>query len=316
MPDFTIEICKDNLTPQNALQHGNADALGVFVFSMVTAKVLEQLPKVKFVATLSTGYDHLNLAACASRGITVANVPVYGENTVAEHTFALILALSRKITECVERTRKSDFSLEGLRGFDLKGKTIGVVGGGHIGMNVVRIAKGFGMNILVYDTHPDPYVAEREGFRYAPELDGLLQSSDIVTLHLPYLPQTHHIINIDNIDRIKKGALLINTARGELVQTDALIHALKEGILGGVGLDVLEEERTLRGEREAVCSPIPQECDISILLKDHVLLTHPKVIVTPHNAFNTKEALQRILDTTIENFKNFFAGKPQNVVMK
>ena len=285
----------------------------MFVFSPVTARVLEQFPKLRFIATLSTGYDHINLAACQSRSIAVANVPIYGENTVAEHTFALILALSRKIVESAERTRKGDFSLEGLRGFDLKDKTIGIIGGGHIGMHVVKIAKGFSMNVLMYDTHPDPYVAERDGFRYASELDGLLTNADIITLHLPYMPKTHHIININNIDRLKKGALLINTARGALVETDAILYGLKQGILAGVGLDVLEEENALR-DQPKLCGPIPQECDLKTLVADHVLLTHPKVLITPHNAFNTTEALQRILDTTVENFTTFFAGKAVNTV--
>lgn len=314
MPDFEVRSCADNLNSANALQHGDVDGIGVFVFSSVTAKILEQFHKLKFIAALSTGYDHINLAACTAKGVTVANVPTYGENTVAEHTFALILTLSRKIAESVERTRRGDFSLAGLRGFDLKGKTIGIIGGGHIGMNVMKIAKGFGMNVLVYDTHADPYVAEREGFRYAPELNGLLANADIVTLHVPYNTHTHHLLNIENIDHIKKGALLINTARGALVQTDALLYALREGILSGAGLDVLEEENALRDEQKL--GPIPQECDLKTLIGDHALLNHPKVLITPHNAFNSREALQRILDTTVENFKAFFAGKPQNVVGK
>jgi D-lactate dehydrogenase len=299
---------------QNAAQYHDAEAIGVFVTSMVAAKVIEQLPKLKFIAALSTGYDNINLSACQSRGITVSNVPTYGENTVAEYTMALILALSRRIVDNVERTRKGNFSLEGLRGFDLKGRTIGIIGGGHIGMNVVRIAKGFGMNVLVSDVHQDAALAQREGFSYAADLDSLLSSSDIITLHAPYIPQTHHMININNVDRIKRGALLINTARGALVETDAILYGLREGILSGVGLDVLEEENALHEEEQMICSMIPQECNLRTLIEDHVLLTHPKVIVTSHNAFNTTEALKRILDTTVENIKAFFAGKPINFV--
>ncbi|HLC66936.1 MAG TPA: NAD(P)-dependent oxidoreductase, partial [Candidatus Nanoarchaeia archaeon] len=162
--------------PQVSEEQGrDADAIGVFVFSPITAKILERFPQLKFIATLSTGYDHINLAACKSSGITVANVPTYGENTVAEHTFALILALMKKLIPSIDRARRGDFSLQGLRGADLQGKTIGVVGAGHIGLHVVRIARGFGMNVLVHDLHQDPYVAEREGFRYTPELSGLLE---------------------------------------------------------------------------------------------------------------------------------------------
>ena len=298
--------------PQVSEEQGrDADAIGVFVFSPITAKILERFPQLKFIATLSTGYDHINLAACKSSGITVANVPTYGENTVAEHTFALILALMKKLIPSIDRARRGDFSLQGLRGADLQGKTIGVVGAGHIGLHVVRIARGFGMNVLVHDLHQDPYVAEREGFRYTPELSGLLEHADIITLHVPYMPQTHHLINMESIEHVKRGAILINTARGALVQTDALLYGLKAGILSGVGLDVLEEENALRQEG---CGSVPQECDLQTVLANHMLLNHPNVLITAHNAFNTVEALRRIMDTTADNIRAFFAGNPKNTV--
>lgn len=240
-------------------------------------------------------------------------MPSYGENTVAEHTFALILALSRKICTSWERTKKGNFSLEGLRGFDLKGKTLGVVGTGHIGRHVIRIAKGFEMNVLAFDVKPDNKLAKQLGFKYA-SFEDVLKNSDIITLHVPYSKATRHLIGIKTLGFFKKGCYLINTARGGICDTTALLKGLKREIFAGLGLDVLEGECFVKEERELLTAPFAKKCDFKTVLQNHILLRQPNVIITPHNAFNSKEALQRILDTTVENIKSFAANRPINLV--
>jgi D-lactate dehydrogenase len=208
---------------------------------------------------------------------------------------------------------EGSFSQENLTGFDLEGKTMGIVGCGHIGLHSVRIANGFGMKVLVTDAHQDAVLAEQLHFTYA-TLDELLAQADVISLHVPYMPATHHLINQENIGKIKKGAYLINTARGAVVETEALVTALKDGTLGGAGLDVLEEEGDMNDELALLSSPHPQEAELKIVLENHYLMTHPRVIVTPHIAFDTTEAIQRILDTTIENINAFEKGTPQNIL--
>ena len=243
----------------------------------------------------------------------MCNVPTYGENTVAEHTFALILAISRKIVEGVNNTRRGDFRLNGLRGFDLKGKTIGLIGCGNIGKHVARIAKGFEMNIIIYDIKKDKKLAKKIGFRYV-NLDNLLKKSDIISLHVPENKYTHHLINKKNLKLCKKNVVLINTSRGGIIDTSALLNALKNKTVKYAGLDVLEGECLLREEKELLNSEFSKTCDLKIAFEDNVLLKNPNVYITPHNAFNSKEALQRILDATIENIQGFFKKKIINKI--
>jgi len=290
----------------------DADVLSIFVHSQVTREAIERMPNLRLIATRSTGFDQIDLQACNERHIPVSNVPRYGENTVAEHTFGLMLALSRKIHKAYQRTIAGDFSLDALEGFDLKGKTLGVVGAGSIGLHVIRIAKGFGMHVIAFDVRPNPLIAEVLGFEYV-SLDYLLSHADIITLHAPYSPATHHLINADSIKLIKRGALLINTARGGLVDTDALIEALDNGTLAGAGLDVLEGEEFIEEEERVLRSPEAGE-KMRMILRQHILLRRPDVVVTPHMAFFSREAEERILETTVENIESFFNGRPINVV--
>lgn len=314
-PHATFLFLPEPLRPDTAAAASSADGVSVFVKSTVTKDVLAQLPKLKFVATRSMGYDHINVAACAERGIVVSRVPVYGENTVAEHTFALILACTRRIFQSYERTERLKFSREGLRGFDLAGKTLGVVGVGKIGRNVCRIAhKGFGMRVLAHDTHADSALAAELGFTYAPTLEALLAESDVVTLHAPYLPETHHLINRENIGKMKRGSILVNTARGALIDTQALLWALNEGIVQAAGLDVLEEENFVYEEAELLVNDVPEGKNLATVLRNHILVERDDVIVTPHNAFNSVEAVNRIFETTLENIRGFLEGTPVNVV--
>jgi D-lactate dehydrogenase len=313
LPAVELRWTAERLTADTASLAEGATALGVFIHSPVGADLLERLPSVRFIATLSTGYDHIDLDACRANGVVVSNVPTYGENTVAEHTFGLILSLSRRIHQAYVRTSRGDFSLDGLRGIDLKGRTLGVMGSGHIGLHVIRIARGFGMDVLAYDVRENPLIAEVLGFSYAP-LEAVLRESDIVTLHMPYLPSTHHLMNRERLGQMKRGSILINTARGAIVDTDALLWALDEGIIAGAGLDVVEGEELMTEERSLLKEGVAVD-KLQAAIRSHVLLRRDNVVITPHNAFNSEEALRRILDTTVANVERFLAGAPINVVV-
>lgn len=298
----------------------DAEVVSIFVDTKITPQVLDQLLKLKMIATRSTGFDHIDMEECAKREIAVTNVPTYGEHTVAEHTFALILALSRKIFQSYERTERRKFSREGLMGFDLFGKTLGVVGTGNIGRNTVKIGLGFGMKVIAHDVQPNPAFAKASAglgdFRYVDSLDVLLSGSNVITLHVPLLPGTRHLINKENVQRIKPGAILVNTARGGLVETEALLWALGEGVLAGAGLDVMEEEGDMFDDLAVWSKGIPAGKDIQTLLRNHILIAREDVLITPHNAFNSREAVRMIFDTTMNNIRTWSAGQPQNVVVK
>src|SRR3989344_1740116 len=314
LPNEEIIFHEGTLATFPDLADAQAEALCIFIDSPIGASELKRFPNVKLIATRSTGFDHIDTAEAVRRGITVANVPFYGENTVAEFTFALVLALSRRVIDADECVRETGtFSLTGLRGFDLAGKTLGVVGTGHIGAHVIRIAQGLDMKVLGFDTLPNENRAHELHFPYVP-LQELLSSSDIVTLHVPYNAHTHHLINREAINSFKKGSYLINTSRGAVVETNALVEALKNGTVAGAALDVLEEEGELNDEVALLTAQHPNEGAIKIALENHYLIQHPRVIVTPHCAFNTTEAVKRILDTTIENIKGFSSGSPTNTV--
>lgn len=312
LPGHELRFYHEALDDETAPHAAEAQAVSVFIHSRVGREVLASLPKLEFIATRSTGYDHIDLTACAERGIAVANVPFYGENTVAEHTFGLILTLSRNIQKAYLRTSRGDFDLRGLEGFDLKGKTLGVIGAGSIGLHVIRIAKGFGMNVLAFDINQNHLLAEVLGFAYV-SMDELLARSDVISLHAPFTPATYHLINRQTLAKVKPGALLVNTARGGLVDTDALLWALDEGILAGVGLDVLEGEEYTSEERELLTQPQAED-KLRMLVRQHLLLRRDNVVITPHIAFYSREALERIVDTTAANIRQYAAGQPQNLV--
>jgi len=310
---FDLIFFEDKLTLKNLKKIIDINILSPFIYSLIDKKIIDSLKSLKYITTRSTGFDHIDLKSCQSKNILVSNVPTYGENTVAEHTFALILALSRKIPFSWERVKRGDFSLENLRGFDLKGKTLGVVGVGNIGRHVIRIAKGFEMNVLAFDIKKDQKFAKQNSFKYV-SLNYLFKNSDIITLHVPYNKATHHLINLKSLKLFKRGCYLINTARGGICDTTALLKGLKQGIFAGLGLDVLEEECFIKEERELLTVNFKKGCDLKTALENHILINQPNVIITPHNAFNSQEALTRILDTTIENIKSFLKNKPINLV--
>ncbi|PIQ83102.1 MAG: hydroxyacid dehydrogenase [Candidatus Omnitrophica bacterium CG11_big_fil_rev_8_21_14_0_20_64_10] len=298
---------REPLLPQTLAEARGAGILSVFIYSKLDRALIRKLKGVRLIVTRSTGFDHIDLAACRSAKIQTANVPFYGENTVAEHTFALILALSRNVHKAYVRTVRGDFSLTGLQGFDLKGRTIGVVGTGRIGLHVIKMAKGFGMEVLAHDIRRDSFLSEVLDFRYV-DLPELLAGSDIVSLHLPANPSTRHIMNRKIFAQMKRGALLINTARGSLVETNALVEALDDGIVGGAGLDVLEGEELVKEERQLLEKDFPKE-KLVTLLQNNILLHRDNVVITPHIAFDSREALERILETTAENIRGFLRGR-------
>ncbi len=309
LKNHSLLFIKEPLTLENIKEAKNSDIISVFIYSHINQKILSHLNKLKLIATRSTGYDHIDFKTCKNKKIKVFNVPSYGENTVAEHTFALILALSRNVYKSYLRTLQRDYSIEGLKGFDLKDKTLGVVGAGRIGKHVIRIARGFEMKVLVTDSHEDDFLAEQLDFKYVP-LQELYKKSDIITLHVPYTKENHHMINKESLKLVKKGAILINTSRGQLVDTNSLIWALDKKILSGVGLDVLEGEELIKEEKQLLYDKKKIEA-LEQLVEDHILLAKDNVVFTPHIAFYSQEALERIIQKTIDNINNFTNNKSE-----
>lgn len=312
LKEHEVLMVSEKLSLENVLNYANAEIISIFIYTNLNKELIDKLPNLKFVATRSTGFDHIDLDYCKQRGITVSNVPTYGAHTVAEHTFALILSISRKIIPSVEQARRGDFSSENLQGFDLAGKTLGIVGTGNIGKNVAKIALSFDMHVLAFSRTQDPELVSK-GVQYLP-LDEVLAKSDVVTLHLPHTKETEHIIKMSNINKFKKGSILINTARGSLVETQCILEGLEKGIFSGVGLDVLEEEAHLKEERQFLSTEYLKNADLKTELINHVLLTRDDVIITPHNAFNSREAVEEILESTVLNIKNYLIKTPSNIV--
>lgn len=311
-----VSFYEEKLTEENVSLAKEAEVVSVFVNSIVNKEIIDQCPNLKFVATRSAGFDHVDKEYCKSKGILLSNVPAYGCKTVAEFAFALLLTLSRKIFLADNQVKEEgDFSIFPLKGFDLAGKTFGVIGTGKIGKNSIKIAKGFDMKVIAYDLHPDIEFAQNTDFVYK-KFDEVISEADIITLHAPYSKENFHLINKEVVSKMKKGVFIINTARGELIDTEALIWGLEEGIIGGAGLDVLEGERELKEEIELIYSEKKREKvkDYKTLYENRVLIDLPNVIVTPHIAFYSREAEGEIIKTTAENIKGFISGNPINLV--
>ncbi len=301
-----LHFLPTRLNEDTAILAAGHEVVCAFINDDLSAPVLERLAAAgtRLIALRSAGYNHVDLAAAKRLGLTVVRVPAYSPHAVAEHAVALILALNRRLHRAYNRTREGDFSLHGLTGFDLHGKTVGVVGTGQIGLAFARIMAGFGCQLLAYDPCPNPEVLAL-GARYL-GLDELLRQSNIISLHCPLTPQTRHLINIQSLADLQPGTMLINTGRGALVDTPALIEALKSGQLGYLGLDVYEEEAQIFFEDR---SDQPLQDDVLARL-----LTFPNVIVTAHQAFLTREALAAIAGTTLDNIARWMVGEPQNLV--
>jgi D-lactate dehydrogenase len=296
-----LQYIEARLTPTtSALAHGYP-AVCVFVNDQVNAPVLSSLAAggTRVVALRSAGFNHVDLTKARELGLTVSRVPAYSPYAVAEHTVALILTLNRKTHRAYARVREGNFALDGLLGFDLHGRTVGIVGTGKIGAIVARILHGFGCHLFAFDVAPDDECVAM-GVSYV-TLEELWSRSDIITLHTPLTDQTRHIVDAAAIARMKPGVMIINTGRGALVDTAALIDALKSGHIGYLGLDVYEEEEGL----------FFQDLSSNVIQDDVFarLLTFPNVVVTAHQAFFTREALCAISETTLENLSAFEEGR-------
>jgi len=330
---FESDLANHELHFVSGLEEIEADAevVSTFIYSRIDGPFLDRHPAVKLIATRSTTHDHLELESCAKRHVTMCIVPSYGDHVVAEHTFALLLAVARRLRKSMTLNDGSHFSYEALRGFELRSKTFGIIGAGRIGLRTIPIARSFGMNVIAYDIRPRPELTGGLGFRYV-AFEELLAGSDIISLHANLNPSSYHILNRGAFAKCRPGVVIINTARGKLIDTDALIEALDQGIIGGAGLDVLGDESVMRRRAERIISeqivkrvrepfarprvardPLRAR-EIEKLMRLGSLLLRPEVVCTPHTAFNCVEAIERINRVTVENIKAFVGGTPINTL--
>jgi D-lactate dehydrogenase len=297
---FDIKFLKSKLTVETMALVEGADAICVFVNDQLPSQVIDHMASnnVNLIALRCAGFNNVDFSSAYKR-VTVVRVPAYSPYAVAEHAVALMMALNRKINRAISRTRECNFSIAGLLGFDMHGKTVGIVGTGRIGRALINILKGFGMNVLAYDAYPDKDYASSMGIEYV-ELNQLFAKSDIISLHCPLTKETDKLINPQTIDLMKPGVMVINTGRGRLIDTKALIDGLKAGKIGYAGLDVYEEENAYFFE----------DFSDSVISDDTLarLLSFSNVLVTSHQAFFTKEALEAIAEVTLKNISDYFSG--------
>ncbi len=299
---FDIVYHKGQLNRNNVILTKGMDAVCIFVHDSADAEIIREMADngVKLLALRAAGYNNVDLAASEGR-LKVVRVPAYSPYAVAEHAVALMLSLNRKIHRAYWRTRDGNFSLHGLMGFDMYGKTAGIIGTGKIAKKLIHILKGFGMNILAYDVYPDERFAKETGFAYV-SLEELYRQSDIISLHCPLTEQTRNMINEESIALMKEQVMLINTSRGQLIHTNALIEGLKSKKILAAGLDVYEEEEDYFYEDKS-----DKIIDDDVLAR---LLSFNNVIVTSHQGFFTREAMRNIAETTLQNMQDFMEGKP------
>ncbi|MCQ2744483.1 MAG: hydroxyacid dehydrogenase [bacterium] len=307
LPDFDIEFIKEPLNEMYVLSEKQLEEtviISVFITSEITENIIKKFKNLRIISTRSTGYDHIDLKYCNQNHIAVFNVQDYGKNSVAQYTFMLILALVRKLIPAYLSTQKNLIEMEALEGRNLENLTLGILGGGSIGKSVANIANFFGIKILICSIDKDNEIST---FAEYVSMDEILEKSDIITLHLPYNVKTHHIIDEKELSKTKKGVLLVNTARGELIDTVALYNNLITGQVGGVALDVYECEN----ESETTVSDIEENCLPNILAIQKMLGMN-NVIITPHTAYNTKESVDILLDTTFNSIRDYLKGLHTN----
>lgn len=298
---FEIKFLKYHLTPETAILAKGYNIVCAFVNDVINKEVIEllALQGVEMVALRCAGYNNVDFKAAHGK-IHVARVPAYSPHAIAEHAVALMLSLNRKIHRAYFRTRDANFALHGLMGFDMFGKTAGVIGTGKIGKALVDILLGFGMKVYGYDLYPDKELQSKKGFEYT-DLGTLFKNSDVISLNCPLTKETEYIINTESIDKMKKGVMIINTGRGKLIKTTDLVKGLKTGKIGAAGLDVYEEESEYFFEDKS-----DQVLTDDILAR---LLTFNNVIITSHQGFFTHEALENIASTTLNNIKSHIHGE-------
>ena len=283
---------ENNLNNENAEKYKGAEIIIINVTSIITKEVLDKLPKLKMIALMATGYDNLDLEECKKRNIIITNVPSYSNESVAEHALALLFTISKRIHECNKEMENCNIQMPNLMGFELKGKTIGIIGTGSIGLHMAKLCKGLDMKVLAYDINQNKDIAETLGFNYV-ELNNLFMQSDIISVFVPLNKNTNHLINKENFDLMKKGVVIINTARGAIINEQDLLEALNSGKVAFAGLDVFEDE-------DFNCK------------KDNTsrkLIEHKNVVATPHAGFNTVEAINSLIDVTLKNIDLFLQSK-------
>lgn len=299
---YEIDFFDFKLNEKTALTAKGFDAVCVFVNDVVNADVISILKNcgIKIILLRCAGFNNVDLAATEKAGIQVVRVPAYSPHAVAEHGAALLLSLTRHIPQAYLRTKTVNFNIEGLTGRDLFGLTAGVFGTGKIGQCMADILKGFGMKVICYDPFPNEKWAKEKGFSYV-DIDTIFKESDVLSFHCPLTDETYHIVNHDNMKKMKSDAVIINTGRGALIDTKALVHALKHKHIGGAALDVYEEESAF----------FFKDCSAEIIADDVLarLLTFPNVLITGHQAFLTTTALSNIAEVTLNNFSSFLSGK-------
>jgi len=310
-----LRFYQRQLDMNSVYNNENIEGIAMFIRPQITSILLDQLPRLRIISTMSTGYDHIDLQACKVRNVTVCNAPNYADNTVAEYAFGLIVSLLRKFKPTFDRIGRGIFSRTGLVGADIKGKTLGLVGTGRIGSNMARLGCAYGMKVIAHDPNPKTDLLEGCSVEFK-SMEIVLSEADVISLHVPYNSSTHHMINEEQLRLFKPSAFLINTSRGKVVDTIALSDALRQGRLAGAALDTFEgREMEILVEEEML-----RRDDLTAMALRHAwdefsVMHSERVILTPYNAFNTEEALERILTTTAENFKAYFRGHPQNVVI-
>ena len=308
----------------------DAGVVSIYIRSRIDSRFMDAHPDLKLVTTRSGGVDHIDIEECKRRKVVVSAAQSGESNTVAEHTFMLILALARRLDEVRQANKQPHFYYDRLRSFDLKDKTLGVIGAGRIGLRTIHIALAFGMKVVAYDPHHVSVMAETLGVRYA-GFDELLAASHVISIHTPLTSETHHLLDGAAFAKCRRGVIVINTARGGIIDTEALIEALDSGIVAGAGLDVLEDESVMRKEgtkiiadqiiarlhstatREEASAMDPDRIrELQSLTENARLISRPNVVFTPHVAFNSVEAIERINAMTVENIHAFLASKPLN----
>lgn len=311
--DIQIEFIEEALSSKNVEKFKDSNIISIFIFSQLTNAILGEFKNLNLIATRSTGFDHIDSAYCKANSIQICNVPNYAKTTVAEYVFSLLLNISRKISKTIEQTQKMDFSTKEIKGFDLSGKTLGIIGMGAIGSHIARIGKGFNMNVIGYDVIKNQSLAKDFGFEYK-EFDQVLKTSDVISINVPSTSATDKMFGEKEFSMMKQGVILINTARGNVIDSKVLLEALNVGKVKAVALDVLKEEKLFFAERNSIDIVLKEKDIQEDLLINHMLLEMPNVYITPHNAYNTEEALIRIDQTTINNIISFIEKKPINII--
>lgn len=313
--EYELRFFRNQLDQKTAKANNDVEGIAMALRPNLTSKLLTDLPHLRVISTMSTGFHHIDVNACKAHNVTVCNVPDYGVNSVAEFVFGLIVALARKFKPSFERADCGNLSRAGLIGRDIKGKILGILGTGRIGSYMVRLGHAYGMKIIACDLQPNPHLIEKFNVVYN-DLETVLSEADIITLHVPYNSSTHHMIDEKRLLMCKPSTFIVNSSPIKVVDTDALLKALKDDRLAGAALDTFEgEEYEILFEEDLMEKGNLTQAAWMHALDEFNIVHSEKVIITPYNSYNTIEALERLLIATAENLKSYFSGHPQNVII-